>query len=148
MKASKLLRDLISRQTGTPAKNIHLCGPLSFNYAPERTEGISYCEYSTDGVFEFIGFSIEEGFIDLEECISKKYKSRGNHDTSYEDGLSLIDHEKIEEFSFFVIKSGDDSDLPHSVKVEVYSSPNWAKQKEYINQTDLTRWEEWYNEKA
>jgi len=141
--AAAILRQVVSSVFKVPANSVRLSGEIDPQWMGSNTTGISYMSHSETGDFGIWGFNPKTGIKQISGVISNTHMYHGNHDQNYTHAERLCDVKGIEEYVFFIVLSGDDSDLPYSQNYTIFKAPNFKEYFDKVTTEDITRWENW-----
>ncbi len=141
--SATILRSIVSSVFKVNAASVILSGEIAPNWKGYNTTGISHCDHTETGVFGIWGFHPKTGFTKIDGVISNTHMYHGNHSHDVTDCNSLDTVKGVEEFIFFVIFSGDDSDLPYSMVYSIYKAPNFKEYFQKVEESDIQRWSTW-----
>jgi hypothetical protein len=141
--SASILREIVAKVFEIQATKVKLSGEISPTWKGSSTTGVSYTDISDSGDFNIHGFNPVLGFQKIDGVIENTHFSRGNHEKEHSDACNLSEIEGIEDYIFFLVISGDNSDLPHSLEYTLYKAPNFREHWTKLTKEDIARWEQW-----
>ncbi len=140
----KTLRNIVSSVFKVKASNIVLAeSEISPNWRGQFSSGMSYGRCDESGDYGIYGYSPEKGFVEIGSCIATTHYSDGNHTQRYEESQTLAEVIGEEQFLFFLVIEGDNSDLPFSQSHTLHKAPNFKEYWDKVEAEDIERWEKW-----
>ena len=142
--SASILRNLVASVFNVKATSVVLSGEISPHWKGHYTSGVSYMDYTIDGIVKIWGFDPKKGFKEIEGVIKHTQMFNGNHDSHFFDAEAL--HTKVSGSEvFFVTEHFTDTIGSEGSSYTLYKAPDFKSHWAAIKATDVARWEEWLN---